>query len=482
MKRTITVILTMLLLLSSCGGGAVEEITAVETDVQGAVTEETETELSDNLPDRDFGGTTYQILAAVEQWQNKHWAEELTGDQLNDSIYTRDREIEERFNVDLVSEVVNGYSAGMSVVNDKLKGTIQAGDGVYDLSIANVVYASNNIVSGLFCDQMEMEYLDFDAPWYYTDCNTNMTINNTLYASAGYYGINTIGANSGVMFNKQMFDDLGLEYPYQMALDGEWTYDAMLEMAMMAPSDLNGDGVMNNEDRFGFLSTNYETIRFIAYGMGYTASKNDENGIPQLTGASELNVNVTEKLKALMGDKTVFYMADTDPVKEVLPMFANNQGLFVVYPLRIIETEEARDAGDFGILPLPKYNAEQTKYTNPLMPEIAAFPVVIKDAEMSQIVLEALNAASYKDVAPSYYEVILQRKLTRDNDSAAMIDLILDGSMMDAQLAFYFALDVNLYAVDQFLGSSTLTTWWASNQNSLQTKLDNILEFYGVEK
>ena len=201
-----------------------------------------------------------------------------------------------------------------------------------------------------------------------------------------------------------------------------------------------------------------------------------------MTGASELNVNVAEKLTALMGDKTVFYKAGTDPVTEVLPMFANNQGLFVVYPLRIIETEEARDAGDFGILPLPKYNAEQTKYTNSLMPEIAAFPVVIKDAEMSQIVLEALNAASYKDVAPSYYEVILQRKLTRDNDSAAMIDLILDGGMMDAQLAFYFALDVRLYAVDEFLGSSTLTTWWASNQNSLQTKLDNILEFYGVEK
>jgi len=53
---------------------------------------------------------------------------------------------------------------------------------------------------------------------------------------------------------------------------------------------------------------------------------------------------------------------------------------------------------------------------------------------------------------------------------------------MDAQLAFYFALDVNLYAVDQFLGSSTLTTWWAKNQTSIQSKLDDILEFYGVEK
>jgi len=484
MKRNLTIILALLLLLSSCNNTNTEESTQNSGSNENEISETAapETELTDTLIDKDFGGATYTTLAAVEQWQNKIYADGLTGESFSDSIYERDREIEDRYKVKFTPEIVNGYSAGMSIVADKLKGTVMAGDGSYDLYIGSAVYASNVILQGVFQDQIAMGGMNFDAPWQYKNANDAMTINNKLYASAGHYHINTISDSVGVLFNKQLFDGIGIEYPYQTVLDGNWTYDTMLEMAEQAPKDMNGDGNTDNQDRFGILSTNHETVRFMAYGMGYLATEKDSDGIPQLLGTSELNVNITDKLTALMGNTNVYYMAQTDPAQEVLPMFANNQGLFVVYPLRIIETDTARDAEDFGIVPLPKYNEAQSGYYYPSMPGVAAFPTVLKDAEMSQIILEALNAYTYTDVRPNYYDIILQRKMTRDTESSAMIDLILEGAVMDAQLAFYFALDPYLYAVDLFLPTQSFTTWWAGNETALQTKLNTLLDFFEVEQ
>ena len=319
MKRTISILLTILLLLTSCGKTSINKPTGAENvnkteEPQNTETEaETESEFLDSLPERDFGGATYQILAAVEQWENKHHAEELNGEQLTDSIYKRDKRTEERFNVDMVSEVVNGYSAGMSTVTTKLKGSIQAEDGAYDLFVGNSVYVSSNVVAGLYQNLIPMEYLTLDSPWYYTNCNAAMTINNQMYTCAGYYGISTIAGTNGIIFNKQMCTNLGMDYPYQTVLEGKWTYDRMLEMANKASQDADGNGKMDGNDIYGFLSTNYETIRFLTYGLGYKATENDSDGIPYLLGATERNVNVADMLTDLMNDTRLLYCAETDP-------------------------------------------------------------------------------------------------------------------------------------------------------------------------
>ena len=122
---------------------------------------------------------------------------------------------------------------------------------------------------------------------------------------------------------------------------------------------------------------------------------------------------------------------------------------------------------------MPKYNEAQENYTNSAFKDIAAVPTVVKDVEMSQIILEALNCATFRDVNPSYYDIVLQRKMSRDAESAAMIDIITATGNLDVNMAFYFALTTSLYAVDTINGS--FSTWWATNQKSIEAKLDNLM-------
>lgn len=54
----------------------------------------------------------------------------------------------------------------------------------------------------------------------------------------------------------------------------------MMAMAETAVSDVDGNGVMDNNDRFGVLSTAGEAIRIMAFGMGYQICSTDEDGFP----------------------------------------------------------------------------------------------------------------------------------------------------------------------------------------------------------
>lgn len=473
MKRTMTLILALLLLLASCGGTETETTAETAAQTEAAAVE---TELMDNLPERDYGGADYVILSAAEQWQHTYAVEESTGDVLKDAVYERNMAVEERFGVDLQYEVVNGYSAGTAIVTDKLRGSVQAGDAVYDLIAASSAYTAPYITGGLLQNMTKMEYLDFDAPWYFKETNAYLTVDGKLYIAAGSFGFNTIDQCGALFFNKEMMDDLGEEYPYQTVLDGKWTYDKMLALSEKAAMDLDGDGATTGVDRFGLLSTQDESLPWLAYGMGYLITSPDADGVPAFVGATEKTVDILDQLSLLKNNKTAYYACSIDPAEEMIPMFAAGQTLFAAYCLKLAPYEEMRNAPDFGIIPMPKLEESQKMYYSKAFVDVAAFPMVLKDAEMSQIVLEGLQCSSHIDVLPAYYDVVLQRKLTRDEDSAAMIDLIREGIICDFGMAFFSVLSTELFSITPLIESGSFATWWAGQENALNTKLDNLLE------
>ena len=88
---------------------------------------------------------------------------------------------------------------------------------------------------------------------------------------------------------------------------------------------------------------------------------------------------------------------------------------------------------DFGIIPYPKYDETQSNYYS--MSDgahtIMAIPKTITDIERNSIIIEALNAESYKQVIPAYYEIALKVKYSRDEESFAVLDILLDGRTFD---------------------------------------------------
>lgn len=94
---------------------------------------------------------------------------------------------------------------------------------------------------------------------------------------------------------------------------------------------------------------------------------------------------------------------------------------------------------DFGLIPLPKYDEAQSSYYSYVIPyEVAAsvIPITAKDPEVSGTVLQALAILSDYYVTPAYYEITITGKGLRDEDSAAMLDIIRDTATYDLARMF----------------------------------------------
>ena len=101
--------------------------------------------------------------------------------------------------------------------------------------------------------------------------------------------------------------------------------------------------------------------------------------------------------------------------------------LFHVHTLRQSET-------DFGILPMPKYDAAQQEYVQSadgwcISPVV--IPAIVGNKDRAGFIVEALAEASSVMVKPEYYEIILKGKLTRDQESAEMLDIIYTNFVVD---------------------------------------------------
>ena len=94
--------------------------------------------------------------------------------------------------------------------------------------------------------------------------------------------------------------------------------------------------------------------------------------------------------------------------------------MFIHNWLYASETSYLRDMkSDYGIIPYPKYDENQDGYYTFQHDQIGLFtiPVTSTKKDMAGAVLEAMSSESSKTVVPSYYEVALKSKYSRDSES-----------------------------------------------------------------
>ena len=126
------------------------------------------------------------------------------------------------------------------------------------------------------------------------------------------------------------------------------------------------------------------------------------------------------------GDESKVHAIATDA-------FMNNKALFVSGAFSTaINYFRFRD-DDYGILPYPKYDENQAEYKTMVDGShgAQAVPKTVSDLEFVGIITEALNAESYKQVTPAFYDVALKVKYTSDLESAEIIDTIVENRVFD---------------------------------------------------
>ena len=230
-------------------------------------------------------------------------------------------------------------------------------------------------------------------------------------------------ATASVMFNKQVQADFNIGNLYQLVYDNTWTVDKMLELTAGIAADLNGNGEVDINDRFGILSQNDYTY-FMLHGADTRYCAKDEDDLPVFSFGTERDIAVSNKIVDVMTDHANFYNGHTDG-GDYRQMFAANQGLFFIERLSLINDLRNMEA-DFGVLPIPKFEETQKNYGHSVSKHttgLMCVPLSLSDPDRTGFFLEALASESKYTLLPAYYDIALKDKYTRDAESTDMLDL-----------------------------------------------------------
>ena len=107
-------------------------------------------------------------------------------------------------------------------------------------------------------------------------------------------------------------------------------------------------------------------------------------------------------------------------------------------------------------------------------------PVTVPDAENVSIIVEALNAETYKQVVPAYYETSLKTKAARDVESAEMFDLLMESRVFDFGYMYNDALGGLAFTIQEMVStnSSNTESAYASKMGSAEKKFQKIVDDY----
>ena len=495
MKRILAVLLMALLLFVSCGQAAevpaaapAAEVTAADEETQTV----TEIEIFPDLPDGlDFGGKTFNILCneyPVPGWtQFDIDAEELNGSPVNDAVFTRNSLIEEKYNC-----TVNEIKIDYSQVSTKLSKAVKAGDPSID--IATPLFwcgqLANNAVAGLFVDLNTVDTMNLSSPWYDQQSIRDFGLMDRLYFLTSDLTIGDLIATAGMVFNKKLYDDYGYESGYGKIYDvvrgGKWTLDMLKQMVLALSSDLNGDGEMNDKDFYGLLYQRDSLPSFFnAFDM--RVADVDSDGMPYYSLITPANsVKMDALFSFLYTKENCFHVMNwfdntsTDFTTGMCNMFINNQALFMW--IRFADVEMLRNMDiDFGIIPVPKWDEAQAQYyssVNQHMGTATVIPVSCEDPETEGYFLEAICCESMKKLIPAYYDITLQGKVTRDEESVDMLDLIFDHRVYDIGAIFNFGnFGQDTYQMTVKYNSD-YSSIWAKGESKYLKALDKFITQY----
>lgn len=477
MKKRLTSAIILAAMLSgmafttiSCGQ---EASPGNETTDGSTVPEDTTADpLADDLPDIKFDDADVTLLVRTERMYYLS-AEEENGDTLNDAVYKRNLAVEQRFGVKLNYHDVTSDS---SIFTKAVESSVMADDEGYDIICPD--YMWNLDTSGYFLDLNTLDYLDFNKPWWSKAWNEHAAISGKCYTSVGYLSLDLLRNTEVVYFNKRMIDQYKLDDPYKLVNDNEWTLDKVNEMGQAVAGNVDGNGIIDENDRFG-IYMNRHARNSLYYSLGFSLISNDNGEISintlseRDTALNELIVNLFNNDDSnLFGDDVTVDFTTTAAYKP----FNQNNLLFTFFALTAVETMRMTDV-EFGIVPVPKFDTEQEWISSNYGCTLSAIPVNAPDVNRSAIILEALNAESYRNVTPVYYESVLKGKLARDNDSEEMLDMIFGNLRFD----FGFIHSNHLSGIPDGFTSGTdtnIASRYASRLETLKGRLEELLNAY----
>ena len=475
MKKNIAILLLCAMLLCACGG---QSTTESESTVDTATITETvdttppETERTPAIPESiTFGGRDVTILSGTYNDYCYLFREESTGEVLNDAIRQMQADTEERLDIKL-TEYGELYVAN---ANDLAIQLTASGDASYAVMNQLDRFAIELMIGGYLRPLEDAPLCDLTAPWWNPHIREKLSLGGETYYATSAANLLMSVDTTAMYMNTRLAAEAGIETTtlYQTVREGRWTYDLLEGYLENAAVDVNGDGKMDEGDRYGmhcYDQNIFATSCITAAGLD-SLSK-DENDRLIVSWGGEAYMNAMEKAYELFHSPSV-YMEDE---RHTATIFTEGRSLFMHGFFLAVDTlEEMED--DYAVLPIPKTSETQDSYLCANY-EVMMFvmPRFVTDTELYGAVTEWLSYEGLSHVRDAYVETTLKYKKARDSETAEMVQLCLDASQVDlgSMYAFDFCGYDAIYVKVMLPNTYKFASYAASTEKSLVGRIEKI--------
>lgn len=443
----------------------------------------TEINYAPELPDKNYEGAAFRMVSRDDNMHSYPvhtrdlFAETITGDIMNDAVYSRNLKIEERYNVKIELTTFNEVT-NERLPNDAVQKAILAGSDEFDLLLTHMIIGAELAMQGYYINWNSIPHIDLSKPYWSQGAVDGYSVGDKLILSLSDMCVSSNDNTHCMLFNKLLHTNYDLENLYNLVHENKWTFDKFGSLTKNVSEDLNGDGVMDENDQFGyFVGGSSGQLNFLWAGGSQIMSKDNDN-VPYLDMMSERTISIYEFLYNLRHSDNTYYIESwVNP--EVPKFFSENKALFMTTQVGVINDLRNMET-DFGILPYPKFDEAQESYGHYVdgHATLMAVPTTVGDIERVGIIIEALSYESYENLVPIYYDTLITTKFTRDDESGEMMNIIYNSRVFDFayvyddwRLSFSFSNLVN-GKKDNF------TSFYEQNEKAELARLEEVLELY----
>ncbi len=359
-----------------------------------------------------------------------------------------------------------------------------AGGGGYDIFAGYSMTGATLAMNGLVQNLLDLEYLDFKKPWWPESLINTATINDKLYFASGDISTNLLYMMYACFFNKKMLidehSDMTLDDMYALVNNGQWTLDKMIELCQGVYRDENANNTADYEDLYGFETID---LHFDAFYIGSDLKfleKNDD-GTLKLSDdiSSDKTLSMLEKVTNFLYDSGSAFAKGTVSKYSSAQAFAAGRVMFA-FDRVYIASGTLKDVSDFkyGMLPIPKYDSEQTDYKTCMAFPFTLYSVSVKakDADAAAATLECLASEGYRRVTPALFEQSMKVRYSDDADDSLMYDIIRRTVAIDLSRIFTTPLQNNSYSMFRQAVKDDAAAGWMRKVNALRSPLKGMID------
>lgn len=448
---------------TTTGGGSASTTLAPDASAAPETTRDT-------LPELDYGGTDVHIVYWENANNNEFYVEQTDGTEINDVVYRRNENVQERLGVNFAWNPQKGAKGNLESFVTYVRTGIDSGEDLGIIAVHSMVMGAV-AAEGYLQDLNEIEHINLDAPWWPQDLVKNSTIHGNTFFVSGDISLNTLLGMEGLFFNKDMTETNLYEYVHNK----EWTIDRMFEESKNSYRDATGDG-KSFDDTYGFV-TYSGMVNALCIGMGIRITDKDEEGMITFsdTYVSEKTQTILESLNTRLYNENGWYY--TSGWENAAISFSEGRALFTMASVRFTVNELVGSDVTYGILPTPLYNTDQESYHTLMANTYTMFGIAEGAQETSMLgaVIEAMASEGYHTVTPVVFEVALKARYSDDSADAMMFDILRETVVMEIGLVFSDQIG-GIPSKALFTLVNNKSSDWMSYMKSYEKKINNYLK------